>query len=138
MPNTRAKVKLNKLKLDGWLALHVGAWVRLGLTDISTGAAIRTPVETGRLRSSRLEKMRYSKSKITGWVYTRVVYAGWVHDGRGAIVPIHAKALRFVINGRVIFAKRVGPSRAQPYLSDAAVAWARKKRLHVIRGSITG
>jgi hypothetical protein len=122
------KVTINKPKLEGVLAGRVGAWTRLILADISAAAAVRTPVDTGRLRSGRLENIKFRRNKVTGYVYYRVHYAGYVHDGRGEVRPVRAKALRFVIGGRTIFATKVGPARAQPWLRDAMVAVARKRR----------
>lgn len=43
-------------------------------------------------------------------------YAVPVEHGRGPVVPVRAKALRFVVGGKVVFAKRVGPARAQKFL----------------------
>lgn len=43
-------------------------------------------------------------------------YAQYVEYGRGPVRAINAKALRFMINGQVIFRKSVGPMRAQPFV----------------------
>lgn len=45
-------------------------------------------------------------------------YALIHHEGRGPVVAKNKKALRFVINGVVIFRKRVGPAAANRYLTD--------------------
>ena len=42
-------------------------------------------------------------------------YGHWVREGRGPVVAKKAKALRFEIDGVVIFRKRVGPAKANPY-----------------------
>jgi len=128
----QATVKIDKAKVDVYLARRTSLWIQVGVADISASAAIRTPVQTGRLRAGRLTKVTHARTKTTGWVYYRVWYAGIVHGGRGPVYPIRAKALRFVIAGRVVFAKSVGPAKAQPWLRNALVAWARHKRLIVL------
>ncbi len=45
-------------------------------------------------------------------------YVRWVLEGRGPIVPIHAKALRFELGppgSGFIFRRRVGPAKANPF-----------------------
>lgn len=42
-----------------------------------------------------------------------------VHNGRREVVPVQAKALRFVINGAVIFAKRVRAVPPNPWMFRA-------------------
>lgn len=48
-------------------------------------------------------------------------YAQYLEYGRGPITAIKAKALRFVINGEVIFRKSVGPMKAQPYVNASII-----------------
>jgi len=129
---TRATVKIDNLKLDAALGLFADRWVNTMCRETSNSWAIRTPVDTGHLRASRLIKVTRKRTSVAGYVYTRVEYAPWVHDGRGPIVPVRAQALRFVINGRVVFAKKVGPAKAQPFARNALVAVARRHRLRVI------
>lgn len=43
-------------------------------------------------------------------------YAAAVEYGRGPVVPIRAKVLRFEVGGAVVFAKRAGPAKAQKFL----------------------
>lgn len=49
-------------------------------------------------------------------------YAEYIEFGRGPVTAIHAKALRFVIGGEVIFRKSVGPAKAQPFISSSIKA----------------
>lgn len=42
-------------------------------------------------------------------------HADWVNNGRGPIVAKNAKALRFEIDGEIIFRKSVGPAPAQHF-----------------------
>lgn len=72
-------------------------------------------VRTGTLRRSITARVIRGGATITGLVGTNVVYAR-IHEFGGTvqvpeIVPVRAKALRFVIDGKVIFARR---TRAHP------------------------
>lgn len=49
-------------------------------------------------------------------------YASYVEYGRPGFSVKNAKALRFVINGEVIFRKSVGPAPAKPFMKKAAEA----------------
>lgn len=104
----------------------------MGLSQKKVGAVTRktfnrsqvlVPVDTGYLRASGSSST--SKRGLT-WIgdieYT-ANYAAAVHNGRRALT-IRAKAggrLRFVLNGRVVYARSVHqPARAgRPYLADA-------------------
>ncbi len=50
---------------------------------------------------------------------TDKAYAQYVEYGRGPVRAINAKALRFIINGEVIFRKSVGPMAAQPFVRQS-------------------
>lgn len=52
-------------------------------------------------------------------IENRTPYLRWVLEGRGRVVAIRAKALRFVIDGQVIFRKAVGPAEANPFNEPA-------------------
>jgi len=47
-------------------------------------------------------------------------YASFVENGRPAVHTVGAKALRFVINGTVLFRKSVGPAAPRPFIGPAA------------------
>ena len=49
-------------------------------------------------------------------------YAQYLEYGRGPVTAIKAKALRFIINGEVIFRKSVGPMKAQPFVHGSIIA----------------
>lgn len=53
-------------------------------------------------------------------------YAGRHNDGRGAVVAKNAKALRFTINGVVIFRKSVGPAKGTHYMEAGAAEIRRR------------
>ena len=67
-----------------------------------------------------------------GEVENTARYAAIVHNGRGPVFPRRAKALRFRVRGRLVFAKRVGPARAQPWLRNAMVYAATRDGFRVI------
>lgn len=46
-------------------------------------------------------------------------YAHYVEYGRGPVEAKNAKALRFRINGELVFAKRVGPADPKPFMQQA-------------------
>lgn len=75
---------------------------------------------TGRLSDSieyRVVRKAHTGCQIT--VGSRLHYAGYVENGRGWVYPKKAKALRFVINGKVIYAKKARPSKPVRYLAKA-------------------
>jgi hypothetical protein len=103
----------------------------LGFKEVTTvtrrvlnRATVLTPVDTGRLRASLQMRVRRVGSSTTGEVFTTTAYAGAVHDGTKratVIVPTRRKALRFVVDGKVVFAKRVvlPPRKGRPFLLRA-------------------
>lgn len=46
-------------------------------------------------------------------------YAAFIENGRGIVKPKTKKVLRFVINGKVVFAKSVGPVKPRPFMKPA-------------------
>lgn len=87
--------------------------------------AIETcPVETGRMRSDHTMELILSGGSPAVRVGVNTEYAEWVHEGRGPIVPVRAKVLRFRPKGSgvYVFAHRVGPAKAQPWLREALEA----------------
>lgn len=97
--------------------------------DKLTGQVLK--VQTGRLRSSIAQGDPDSRSRFESTPTTAIAYVGtnvkygrtWELDGIPAhdVVPVRAKALRFEIDGVVLFRKRVhipgqGP---RPYLAPA-------------------
>lgn len=90
-------------------------------------AKMLAPVDKGVLRNSiAADPMpKVTGMKVTTGVTASANYAAAVHDGnRGGTVirPVNAKALRFVIGGRFVFAKSVTMSArpARPFLKNAA------------------
>lgn len=85
-------------------------------------------VRSGKLLNSIRNEMVENATSIYGRVYSQgVPYAG-IHERGGVtrphvIVPVRAKALRFEVGGKVVFAQRVNhPGSkipARPYLAPA-------------------
>lgn len=74
------------------------------------------PEQTGRLKKGlRARTTVDSGSRMELRITSEAFYTPWVIHGRGPVVARRAKALRFVIDGKVIFRKRVGPSRPNPF-----------------------
>lgn len=87
-------------------------------------AKILAPVDTGRLRASikgELQGVWTLRPRFV--VGTNVDYAEMVHDGTRphVIRPRNARALRFMVNGRVVYARVVHHpgTRANPFLDRA-------------------
>lgn len=58
-------------------------------------------------------------------------YAKWHNDGRGAVVARNAKALRFAINGVVIYRTSVGPAKGTHYMEAGAAEIRRRQPAEV-------
>lgn len=88
-------------------------------------AKMLAPVDTGRLRAA-IGPAKYSRTltlrpRVT--IDVNVDYAGFVHDGTRphVIRPKNAQVLRFMVGGRVVFARVVNHpgTRARPFLDRA-------------------
>lgn len=100
-------------------------------------AKILCPVDTGRLRASiQGEARRTWTLRPQFTVFSEVEYAPYVNDGTRphVIRPKNAKALRFVVDGQVVFARVVNHpgTRAKPFL-DRAVRDVTAGRGYTIR-----
>lgn len=89
-------------------------------------------MDTGRLRSSiRADPPRLFTLRPSVRVGSDLDYAEWVHDGTRphTIRPRRAKALRFVVGGRVVYAKVVQHpgTRPRPFLDRALREVARSR-----------
>jgi len=89
-------------------------------------------VKTGALRRSidmiRVEPRHYL-------VRATARHAPWVERGRGPVEAKQAKALRFEVEGRILFRRRVGPARARPFLRPA-LEWARAQAPDLFRRTV--
>lgn len=124
---TRARIRLelNHAVLQRIAREDAGRLVLSTTRRVYNRAKVLAPVDTGNLRAAHSWTVKLVAGKPTGRVENRVNYALPVHNGRRAIVirPRRRKALRFVINGRVVFARWVHqPSRRpKPWLNTALV-----------------
>lgn len=87
--------------------------------DVVSVLISRTPVGEAPAKGKRLwQNYQQARRDVGGGHEVRITnptpYLRWVLRGRGPVVA-RGRALRFVIGGRVIYRKRVGPARANPY-----------------------
>ena len=84
-------------------------------------ANVLTPVDTGNLRAHN--QMRTNRGRLTGEIWNDTTYAPAVHDGSKAVTirPRSKRALRFKVDGKVVFATRVTlpARRGRPWLYRA-------------------
>ncbi|MEM0382405.1 MAG: HK97 gp10 family phage protein [Nitrososphaerota archaeon] len=106
------------------MASQTGPGVEEGIRELSklfqSEAASRVPVKTGRLKSSIQTRCEGSIRYV---VEATAPYAGYVEYGSTShlIEPTKSRALRFSIDGRVIYARRVRHpgSAPRPYWRPA-------------------
>ncbi len=60
-----------------------------------------------------------NKGQFGREIYSPKPYAEFVENGRPGFSAKSAKALRFEVNGQVVFAKSVGPQKPQPFIKPA-------------------
>lgn len=86
-------------------------------------ANVLTPVDTGNLRAHNQMRVHRAGNTTTGEIFNDTAYARAVHGGSKAvvIVPRTKKVLRFVVDGEVVFARRVTipARRGRPWLLRA-------------------
>ena len=93
---------------------------------IATQGRLNVPVKTGNLgRSIREDEIKFTGPLVVeGGVTAHADYAAAVHEGsRPHIIrPRRAKALRFEVGGRTVFARMVRHpgTKARPFLRNAA------------------
>lgn len=123
MPSS-VRVELNRAALQRIGAQASGRLVLTTTRKVLNRAKVLTPVDTGTLRNSQTMEVRTIGRKIVGRVSTRIKYALPVHEGVNhpvIIRPKKKKALRFVIDGKVYFARKVvlPPRRGRPWMRRA-------------------
>ena len=110
---TEVKVILtNTIRSIGKLFVpNKGTGPMASATPKITGALRRSTIFqiAGGINSQTLSIRQGAKSK------EGVFYGSIVRSGRGPVKAKKAKALRFMIGGRVFFRKSVGPAKANPY-----------------------
>lgn len=132
-----ARVRLDRGQLGRVIKGESRKALRLRAPQVLNRAKILAPVDTGRLRASG--KVSYSglfsfRPKAT--IVFDVDYAQMVNDGTRphVIRPKNAKVLRFVVGGRVVYAKVVHHpgTRANPFLDRALREVVGGTRWHVV------
>ena len=101
-------------------------------------AKVLAPVDTGRLRASlRVQRRSFFGLRQRWTVGSDVDYAPMVNDGTKPhiIRPKRAKALRFKVGGKTVYAMVVHPpgTRARPFLDRALTDVARNRGYDITR-----
>lgn len=126
MPITTVRLDLNRYALNRVAGDAAGRLVLTTTRKVLNRAKILAPVDTGTLRNSQTMEVRFVGRRVVGTVSTRIKYALAVHEGVPhpvIIRPKRRKALRFVIDGRVVFARKVvlPPRNGRPWLRRALI-----------------
>ena len=132
-----ARVNLDRAALTRTFSEASRRELRVAERQVVNRAKILCPVDTGRLRASiKSKRSGFFTLRPKATVYSNVAYAGFVNDGtRPHIIrPRRAKALRFRMNGRIVYAQVVNHpgTRARPFLDRALEEIARPRgyRIH--------
>lgn len=127
MASVVARVEINEARLNDQTERFGRRRMASLQRRVANQARADVPVDTGHLgRTIGEGRITTPRPRVVkGSVHATARYAAPVHDGRRArvIVPVNAKALRFVVGGRVVFAKRVvqGPMKGRPFLRNAGL-----------------
>lgn len=118
------RLQLNRAQLQGLGTGEARKLVNRVVRRTFNRSQILVPVDTGNLRASgRMDLARVNGALVIGGVTYTAEYAAAVHEGRRALTirARNKKALRFVVDGRVVFARQVHqPARkGRPYLAQA-------------------
>ena len=95
--------------------LVVGKAQQLAPRDTGNMANQIGPPEVGRIGASGVQvRIAANAQSKDGFPYPYVI-----EHGRGPIEASPGKVLAFEVGGRMVFTKRVGPARAQPFMRPA-------------------
>jgi len=133
------QVRLDRAALNRTIRGASRNELEIAAREVMNRAKVLVPVDTGRLRASiRIEQRRNLALRSRYTIGSDVYYAPFVNDGtRPHIIKPRRPggSLRFVIGGRVVYAKVVHHpgTRARPFLDRALreVAAARSYRLRI-------
>lgn len=89
---------------------------RLTLKGESLAKVLAPVGRTGHLRRSIAAKPAVWAGGASGEYGTATPYAKYVEEGRGPVVPVNKKVLRFVIGGRAIFTRYSQPARGHWFM----------------------
>lgn len=90
------------------------------LTALRTLTPVGKGERPGRLRKAYQTQAQATSTSASFRITNTTPYIRFVTEGRGPVEAKPGKMLRFVINGRVFFRKRVGPAKANPFDEKAA------------------
>lgn len=117
-------LRINRTELHGVGMDEARRKVNRVVRRTYTRSQVLVPVDNGLLRASgRMDLARDAGALVIGGVEYTAEYAAAVHNGRRALT-IRARGngrLRFVVDGRVVFARQVRQKArtGRPYLSTA-------------------
>jgi hypothetical protein len=120
-----ASLSIDEAQLQTVVMDRLELFARGFVSTVSVVAKGIVPVRTGRLRASIHSDpvRRTGPWRVDSGISADAPYAAPVHEGARphVIRPRNARALRFEIDGKVVFARRVNHpgQRAQPFLSTA-------------------
>lgn len=132
-------LRLDRAQLQGMGMDEARKAVNRVIRRTFTRSQILAPVDTGNLRASgRMDLGKDRGALVIGGVSYTANYAAAVHEGRRALT-IRAKGtgrLRFVVDGRVVYARQVHqPARpGRPYLAQALREVAAQEGFAVVIG----
>lgn len=127
-----ARVDIHQPEFDRQTGQHLRRRMASWQRQTATQARVDVPVKTGNLgRSIGEGPIRFLGPRlVTGSVHAKADYAVYVHEGTRPhlIRPRRAKALRFQVGGRTVYAMRVSHpgTRARPFLRNAGERVARR------------
>lgn len=127
-----ARIRLDRAALNRTFRATSRSEGEIAARQVVARAKVLAPVDTGRLRASIRVERRSTFGLRQRWtVGSDVEYAPMVNDGtRPHIIrPKRAKALRFKVGGKVVFARIVHHpgTRARPFLDRALADVARSR-----------
>lgn len=119
-----ARIRLDRADLSRTLQGASRRELEISARQVMNRAKVLAPVDTGRLRASiRIESRRTFTFRSVYTVGSDLEYAAAVHDGTRPhqIRPKTARALRFRIGGRIVYARVVNHpgTRGKPFLDRA-------------------
>lgn len=137
-----ARVRLDRAQLNRTIRGASRSELETTARRVMNRAKVLAPVDTGRLRASiRIESRRTLTLRSVYTIGSDVSYAAMVHDGTRShkIRPKSAKALRFRVGGKVVFAQVVNHpgTKPRPFL-DKALREIAGGRGYDIRGGTVG
>ncbi|MFJ8301600.1 HK97 gp10 family phage protein [Streptomyces sp. NPDC094447] len=127
-----ARIRLDRAALNRTFSATSRREGEIAARQVVARAKILAPVDTGRLRASiRVERRSILGLRQRWTVGSDVEYAPMVNDGtRPHIIrPKRAKALKFTVGGKTVYAKvvRHPGTRGNPFLDKALADVARSR-----------